>query len=683
MKISKLTKSLLFLLCLVMPLSSCKGGDTSSSTSTNSSTSTVVEDETITIAEAIEIAFQAGETVTEKEYLVKGTIETVSNATYGEMTIKDETGSLYIYGVYDKDRETRYDALADKPVAGDEITLLGKLKMFKGTPEMDRGYMQSFRHVDVSENIDLNQYTEKTISEARELEKGAKVKVSGTVAKITYANGMKPNGFYLVDNAASIYVYSGDIAAQVSVGNNVELAAEKAYWILDTEASYAAKFGYKGACQLDNAYLISNDKNNNNIDLSWCEEFTVKGILDTPVTENITTNIYKVNAYVNKQENPGFVNYYIDDLDNKTGSYCYTQCNGSDYSWLDEFNGKICTVYLSPINCKSTTSGCTYRFVPIKVVDENFTFDVANAPKFAIDYYAKDQFFASYQADPNMEVITSVSQEELGFENVAISYASSNENVAYFTGNVFHVNESGTATITITATYSSYSYNDTVTVTVTNIGDIEYTNVKGAIDAQDDEVVTVRGIVASSLVNKTGFYLIDETGIIAIQINAEDLALIELGNDVIVKGVRNHAGNKTKSIGQSNLVNAELVANLYGNHEYSTATFDSTKTIEELYDYDANIDYSTQAFVVTGTTYTKGDNYSSTVHIQGDDSNKAMRLYCSSAKQYSFLNDYYNEELKFEIALCNWNDKNYYTGCIISVILPDGTKVLNNSNFQG
>ena len=40
MKISKLTKSLLFLLCLVMPLSSCKGGDTSSSTNNSTANST-------------------------------------------------------------------------------------------------------------------------------------------------------------------------------------------------------------------------------------------------------------------------------------------------------------------------------------------------------------------------------------------------------------------------------------------------------------------------------------------------------------------------------------------------------------------------------------------------------------------------------------------------------------------
>ena len=133
-----------------MPLSSCKGGDTTSSSnnSTNSSTSSsqiissstsssnisstsTKNDGVITIAEAIEIAMDAGETLTEEEYLISGIITDVSNAMYGEMTIKDDTGSLYIYGTYDKDRSTRYDAMSDRPVKGDKITLLGKLKTYK------------------------------------------------------------------------------------------------------------------------------------------------------------------------------------------------------------------------------------------------------------------------------------------------------------------------------------------------------------------------------------------------------------------------------------------------------------------------------------------------------------------------------------------------------------------------
>ena len=46
--------------------------------------------ECITIPEAIEIATNAGETETEQKYYVYGIIKSVSNPTYGEMTITDE-----------------------------------------------------------------------------------------------------------------------------------------------------------------------------------------------------------------------------------------------------------------------------------------------------------------------------------------------------------------------------------------------------------------------------------------------------------------------------------------------------------------------------------------------------------------------------------------------------------------
>ena len=92
-------------------------------------------------------------------------------------------------------------------------------------------------------------------------------------------------------------------------------------------------------------------------------EYTIKEIMETPLSENMTTNIFKVNALVKKVPGNGFVNYYFNDIDGVTGSYTYTACNGSDFAWLDEFDGKICTVYLSPMNAKSTTSGCIYRFM--------------------------------------------------------------------------------------------------------------------------------------------------------------------------------------------------------------------------------------------------------------------------------------------------------------------------------
>jgi hypothetical protein len=188
----------------------------------------------------------------------------------------------------------------EKPYKGDEVLLHCILQNYNGTKEVKNARLIEFKKNDAV--VDLSAYTAATIAEARAAAVGAKVKVSGVVAAITYANGMKPIGFVLVDNTQSIYVYGGDATQQVAVGNKVELAASKTYWVLGDEQGLADKFGYKGCNQLEDAYLVSNDKKTDNVfDKSWIEESTVKDMLDAPVTEDTTTIIRKVNALVSKK----------------------------------------------------------------------------------------------------------------------------------------------------------------------------------------------------------------------------------------------------------------------------------------------------------------------------------------------------------------------------------------------
>ena len=86
--------------------------------------------------------------------------------------------------------------------------------------------------------------------------------------------------------------------------------------------------------------------------------------------------------------------------------------------------------------------------------------------------------------------------------------------------------------------------------------------VEEAIAASDGEEVQVKGIVGGSLVNRDGFYLIDETGIIAIICTSDILAELEVGYEIVIKGTRGH--NKkpetTFAIGQSYIGNTKLLA---------------------------------------------------------------------------------------------------------------------------
>lgn len=635
--------------------------------------------EIITIAQALELCGEPGN-LTEERYYIAGTIVSMDNALYGAMTIQDETGTISVYGTYSADGELKYSELENKAYKGDIVLLHCTLQNFNGNKEVKNARLIDFRTVEPE--IDESDYTACTIADARKVETGAKVKVSGVVARITYANGMIPSGFFLIDNTNSIYVYDRDVASRVAEGNQITILASKDFWILSDEQYNADKFGYKGCNQLTECTLVSNDSGNNAFDTSWITESTVKDIMDTPVAEDITTTIFKVNALVKKAPGTGFTNYYINDLDETTGSYVYTQCNGSDFGWMDAFDGKICTVYLAVINAKSTTSGCVYRFIPVRVEDNSFDVSTVDAAQFAVTYFGLPQFMTSYSGNPNLELLSSVSSQLLGIENVTLSYTSSDVSVIDVTGNVLTCKSSGTATITVTATYGDKTATGEIAITVEMSGLPEDAlNVSGAISAGVGDIVVVKGVVGPSLVNRSGFYLMDETGMIAIITDEATLATLQPGQTIALEGKR-HINTKggTGYHGQTCLVDCKVLGNLYGNTAYNDSYFVTDKTLANFYALDPNVDYTTTAFRLTATVTVEESKYYTNIYLT--DGSTQVRLYCSSANQYNWLKAFAGQEVTVEVAACNWNDKNYYTGCVLAVLDAEGNKTINTLNFS-
>lgn len=640
----------------------------------------------ITIAEAIEIC-KVNTEETAQRYYIRATITKVSNPAYGEMYIADETGELLVYNTKNSDGTVGYADMTERPVKGDEVLLYCTLNNHNGTNQVKSAWVVEFKHNEVE--IDPSLYTKMNIADARNAETGTLIKTSGVIAKITYANGHKPSGVILVDGTSSIYLYDGDLAGQVKVGNTVTVAGEKAYWILADETNNAAKFGYKGACQLDNITLISNDNGNTAFDKSWIEETTVKEIMDTPVSENITNKIFKVTALVKRVDGTGFINYYIDDLDGVTGSYVYTQCNGSDFGWLDQFDGKLCTVYFVAINAKSTASGCVWRFLPIEVIDEGYTFDLNNAAEYTVKYHGVTQFLNSYTGDPALELSTQISSELLGIEGATLSYASSNNEVVYFTTDdngvvTFHCGNAGTATVTVTASHNGNTYSEEISITIAENEEVEYISVADAIATPKDTDVTVKGIVGPSLVNKDGFYLFGEDGsMIAVLVAKDAFAGIEIGHEVVIKGVRERyiKDDSYTTYGQDAIVNGQIIANYYGNHEYSTEKFITGKTLADIKALAITESHSTEVYVVKAVVEVVETAHYTNLKITHNG--VELQLYCSGAAQYSWLKAYAGQEITIEVAPCNWNDKkDNYRGCVLAVVLEDGTKVLNTLNFK-
>lgn len=650
-----------------------------------------------TIAELIAMMPSDGSVTTER-YYVKATIKSIDNADYGSMTIEDPTGTLSVYGTYSADGAKRYSELDEKPVKGDTVLLYGTIQNYKNkTPEIKSGWIIEFTKGTPTWSED--DYTEMTIGEAREAAVDSLVKVTGVVSRITFANGMKPNGFIIVGDNSSIYVYDNQIAITVAVGNKITLLAKKTMFIASKEASSAKKFGYKGACQLIDGHLLSNDESTNDLDLSFAQEKTVKEVIETSPSANITSLIYHSNALIKRVQKEGqnFVNYYIDDLDGKTGSYVYTACDGNDFAWMDQYDGKICSVYYTALNAKSTSTGVLFRFLPIKIEDNNYQFNKADAPKFAVEYYGLEQFDTVYSADPEKEMLTSVTSDLLNFGTATLSYSSNNTALAYFeTGKdgkvVFHVNSGseGTATITVTGHLDGQTdFSKTMDIKIVKPVDVSLAvNVKAAIDASKGTELLVKGVIGPSLVNKNGFYLIDDTGSLAVVMNSTDeFNGLQIGQTVYIKGKRDlfaSARNGTPSYFESCMTGCQIVKNEFGNEDYSTASFIKGKTLADLIALPVTDNsHTAEVYVITaGLKFVSTKNYSNAYLKDGDSE---MRLYCTNASsQYQWINPYVDDTKTYtmEVAVCNWNNKNYYTACLLSITDSNGNKVMNTFNFN-
>lgn len=435
------------------------------------------------------------------------------------------------------------------------------------------------------------------------------------------------------------------------------------------------------------------------MDLSFAQEKTVKEVIETSPSDNITSLIYHSNALIKRVQNEGqsFVNYYIDDLDGKTGSYVYTACDGKDFAWMDQYDGKICSVYYTALNAKSTSTGVLFRFLPIKIEDNNYKFDKAEAPKFAVEYYGLEQFDTVYSADPSKEMLTSVTSDLLNFGTATLSYSSNNTALAYFENGkdgkvIFHVNSGTEGTVTITVTGhldGQENFSKTMDIKITKPVDLSLAvNVKAAINASKGTELLVKGVIGPSLVNQNGFYLIDETGSLAVVMNSTDeFNGLQIGQTVYIKGKRDLFASSRKgtpSYFESCMTGCQIVKNEFGNVDYSTASFIKGKTLADLIDLPVTDNYHTaEVYVITaGLKFVATKDFSN-AYLK--DGKKEMRLYCrNAATQYQWIKSYVDDTKTYtmEVAVCNWNDKDYFTACLLSITDSNGNKVMNTLNFN-
>ncbi len=95
----------------------------------------IPEAEEKTIPEFTEIALAQPDkgAATLGKYIVTGKITEIKNTEYGNMYIADEAGNqLYIYGMYDKTGDVRFDKMNPQPKVGDTVVVLGVACNYNG-----------------------------------------------------------------------------------------------------------------------------------------------------------------------------------------------------------------------------------------------------------------------------------------------------------------------------------------------------------------------------------------------------------------------------------------------------------------------------------------------------------------------------------------------------------------------
>ena len=74
--------------------------------------------------------------------------------------------------------------------------------------------------------------------------------------------------------------------------------------------------------------------------------------------------------------------------------------------------------------------------------------------------------------------------------------------------------------------------------------------------------------------------------------------------------------------------------------------------------------------------------HSTNVKLIGTDTGKAVTLYSGSAAQYAWMADFDGKTVTLDIAACNWNNKQYYRGCVLAVYVDGELVAINDYNFR-
>ena len=181
-------------------------------------------------------------------YRLTGTVKNISNTLYGNFDLVDETGSVYIYGLLDKDGNAKnFESIGIKE--GDTVTLEGKYKDFNGKAEIANA--QYISHVSGGDGPGPSTPAEQ-ITIAEFLSKADPNTTYRLTGKVSNISNTQYGNFDLVDATGTIYIYG--LLDKDGNAKNFESLGIKEGDEITVEGKYNE---YNGNPQIKNAQYIS------------------------------------------------------------------------------------------------------------------------------------------------------------------------------------------------------------------------------------------------------------------------------------------------------------------------------------------------------------------------------------------------------------------------------------------
>lgn len=195
------------------------------------------------------------------------------------------------------------------------------------------------------------------------------VTIDGVIARMAYKSGSSdPLGAFIVDKTGVMFVYHYQLFNGATEGNRVIVKGKVVYYV--SNAGNAEANGYVGDLQMTDAEIIYNNNGVMDFDKTSIQENTIANIVATSGTTNLSGSIFLIkNAIIKKSVSTYATTYNIYDANNEEVFVnFYSQKQGADFAWVDDYIDQTVDVYLGIQNAKYSSSALTWRGCPISIV---------------------------------------------------------------------------------------------------------------------------------------------------------------------------------------------------------------------------------------------------------------------------------------------------------------------------